>query len=268
MHYNDNKVTRNALFTWAPWPVAASFAARATFRRRGVVLNVRQRPSYGAAGPAKPPSPADLPHDFLLDSMAASLAGAAPRHTVTCLREELSLTFEILRAGGAAGSRSRRPGSSHRDGSGSAMPPLLLLARVIHGSIGAIPMDLAAAPAVKIHVPGNLAAVIPAEPCVVPAAKWRLDAAADPIPQLPWLAFPAAAQAIAKWIIEQAGAHPGRTVLLAARIPQEIGVGLGIVLGQLQSNWPERLYPIVYAHGDLVVPELRLGRDAVRTERS
>lgn len=148
------------------------------------------------------------------------------------------------------------------------MPPLLLLVRVIYGDIGAIPMDLAVAPAVKIHVPGNLAALIPAEPCVVPVAEWRLEAATDPIPQLPWLAFPAAAHAIAEWIIDQAGAHPGRTVLLAARIPQEIGVGLGILLGQLQSKWPERLYPIVYAHGDLVVPELRLGRDAIRTERS
>lgn len=268
VHYNDDKVTRNALFTWAPWPVAVAFAARATFRRRGLVLNVRQRPSYGAAGPTAPPSPTDPPHDFLLASMAASLADAAPAHTVTCLREELSLTFETLTAGSAAGSSPRGPGASHHDEPGPAKPPLLLVVRVVHGDIGAIPMDLATAPAVKVHMPANLAAVIPARTCAVPVAEWRLDSAATPIPQLPWPAFPAAAQAIAKWIIDQADAHPGRTVLLAARIPQEIGMGLGILLGQLQSKWPERLYPVVYAHSRLVVPELRLGRDAVRTERS
>ena len=52
VHYNDDQVTRNALFTWAPWPVAVAFGARATARRRGLVLHVRQRPSYGAARPA------------------------------------------------------------------------------------------------------------------------------------------------------------------------------------------------------------------------
>lgn len=45
VHYNDDQVTRNAVFTWAPWPVAIAFGARATAQRRGLVLHVRQRPS-------------------------------------------------------------------------------------------------------------------------------------------------------------------------------------------------------------------------------
>lgn len=48
VRYNDDQVTRNALFTWAPWPVAMAFGARATARSRGLVLNVRQRPSHTA----------------------------------------------------------------------------------------------------------------------------------------------------------------------------------------------------------------------------
>jgi hypothetical protein len=41
VHYNDDQVTRNAVFIWAPWPVAIAFGARATARRRGLVLHVR-----------------------------------------------------------------------------------------------------------------------------------------------------------------------------------------------------------------------------------
>jgi len=65
VHYNDDQITRNALFTWAPWPVAMAFAARATAHRRGLVLNVMQRPSYWAAGPRHQLALTDPPHDFL-----------------------------------------------------------------------------------------------------------------------------------------------------------------------------------------------------------
>ena len=65
VHYNDDHVTRNAVFVWAPWPVAMAFGARATARRRGLVLHVRQRPSDGAAGARRELRLADGAHDFL-----------------------------------------------------------------------------------------------------------------------------------------------------------------------------------------------------------
>jgi hypothetical protein len=57
-------------------------------------------------------------------------------------------------------------------------------------------------------------------------------------------------------------------LLLAARMPQEIAVGLGIQLGQRRSRWPQRLYPVHFAGGRLIVPDLDLGRSSVPEERS
>lgn len=65
-------------------------------------------------------------------------------------------------------------------------------------------------------------------------------------------------------------------VLLATRMPQELGVGLGIQLRQRSwdlaagHRWPERMYPAIYA-GDsrrLTVPDLRLGADSVPSQRA
>ena len=68
VHYNDDQVTRNAVFVWAPWPVSMAFGARATARRRGLVLHVRQRPSSGAAGQRHDLRITDPAHDFLRDA--------------------------------------------------------------------------------------------------------------------------------------------------------------------------------------------------------
>jgi hypothetical protein len=54
---------------------------------------------------------------------------------------------------------------------------------------------------------------------------------------------------------------------LAARMPQDIAVGLGIQLGQRYSAWPDQLYPVHYTGGELFVPRFDLGRGSVRPER-
>ena len=265
VHYNDDQVTRNALFTWAPWPVAMAFGARATARRRGLVLHVRQRPSYGAAGPRQELRLTDTAHDFLRDKRPTPLAEAAAQHTVKCLQGRLDVTVEPLTIAGRrqpAGSRSR----ARDTGQG---PLLLLLVRVIHGQIGPIGMNVADTTAVTLHVSaGPAGPVIPAGTHAATVAEWRLDSEIQPVPQLPWDAFPAAAERIADWVVEQAGDHRADVVLLATRIPQELAVGLGIQLGQRTHSWPRNMYPVFFAHQRLVVPELKLGAESVPTERA
>jgi hypothetical protein len=63
-------------------------------------------------------------------------------------------------------------------------------------------------------------------------------------------------------------AHPGHVVLLAARIPQELAVGLGIQLGQRARSWPGSACPVYFSGGRLFVPDLRLGADSVPAERA
>jgi hypothetical protein len=273
VHYNDDQVTRNALFTWAPWPVATAFATRATALRRGLVLHVRQRPSYGAALPRQELRLEGPACDFLRDKQPVPLADSAPAHMVKRLEGELMLTIqttEVARPVSPA-PRASRHGAVHRDPGGYAPgPPLLLVVRTTQDVIGAIPLDLARAPEVTIQAPASLTRrVLPAGQYRVRVAEWRLDCdVKDPMPLLPWAAFPAAAEEIADWIISQAAGHRDQVVLLATRMPQELAVGLGIQAGQRRSEWPRRVYPAVYSTDCLVVPHLRLGTEAVPAQRA
>jgi hypothetical protein len=273
VHYNDDQVTRNALFTWAPWPVAVAFGARATARRRGLVLHVRQRPSYGTTGANTELRLTDPAHDFLRGTRRAALDDSAPEHTVTCLQGQLTLTIEpfIIQNANHPGNPPIPRPVAHRGGSPAPVQPplLLLLIRTTHDSIGPIPLNLAATPAATIQVPASLAgSLLPAGSYMIPVAEWRLDSADQPVPQLPWRAFPAAAEDIADWIIAQSTAHRDHVVLIATRIPQELAVGLGIHLGQRRHEWPPYAYPVYHARQELVVLDLRLGADSVPAERS
>jgi hypothetical protein len=273
VHYNDDQVTRNALFTWAPWPVAMAFGARATARRRGLVLHVRQRPSYGAAGPRQQLRLTDTAHEFLRDKRPAPLEQTAPEHCVKHLQGRLAVTVEPLGLSNAAAAHpyhaARAAGRSGPAGQDAAGQMLLLLVRVTHGPIGPIPMTLAHTRAMTAYVSHGLAgSLIPAGTHTVVAAEWRLDSKTQPVPQLPWEAFPAAAESIADWVVEQASAHPGHVVLLATRIPQELAVGLGIQLGQRAHAWPRQAYPVYFVSERLVVPELMLGAESVPAERA
>jgi hypothetical protein len=258
VHYNDDQVTRNAVFVWAPWAVAMAFGARATARRRGLVLHVRQRPSSGAAGQRHELSLEDQAHDFLRGTGVPALTSQAPRHAVNELTENITVTIEPLDQNGKPASRQH----------GTAfLPARLLLVRIVQGEIGRIPLDLEKTPTITMHVPGCLAdSVLRPGKHEMKVAEWRL-VGADGGAQVPWTAFPAVAEAIADWITRQAESHPGHVLLLAARMPQEIAVGLGIQFGQREPSWPDRLYPVHYTGGELFVPKLDLGRGSVRPER-
>lgn|GEM_PF-1278752 len=154
---------------------------------------------------------------------------------------------------------------------------MLLIVRVTHGPVGPIPLDLARTGPFTIYVSPSLAGrVIRAGTWIVRAHEWRLAsraAGAERVPELPWPAFPAAAEAIADWVVAQAAAHPRRVVLLATRIPQELGVGLGVQLGQRSwdrtpsQQWPQQVYPVFHAGDRLVVPALQLGAGSVPAQR-
>lgn len=268
VHYNDSQVTRNALFTWAPWAVAMAFGARATARRRGLVLHVRQRPSHGAAGPSVPEIDQE-PHDFLQIESAEPLGRTAPHHTVTCTTGlSVRLTISALADHGDGESdvpeRHRAGHPARRDMQRRDL--VLLLVRTSGENIGPLPAGLSTVPPVTLGVAAALTgSVLAPGTYSVPISEWRLDSPVDPIPHLPWDAFPAAAAAISEWIVQQAS---GRIVLLATRMPQELGVGLGIQLGQRQSDWPEHVYPVIWQRGQLLVPNLELGARAVPRERS
>ena len=280
VHYNDSKITRNAVFVWAPWPVAMAFGARATARRRGLVLHVRQRPSYGAAGPHRRPWLEDDAHDFLRRDGMPGLADVTALHEPVIASEVVTMTLAPL--GTPAAGQHGCPGGH---GAGQSSPDtatgkaglLLLIVRVTHGTLGPIPVDLAKTEPFTVHVSPSLAGrVVPAGTRAVRAVEWRLAPRAvgeTRVPELPWRAFPAAAEAIADWVVAQAAAHPGRVVLLATRMPQELAVGLGVQLGQRswdrtsERQWPQQVYPVMYAGDSLVIPDLQLGAESVPSQR-
>ena len=274
VHYNDDHVTHNAVFVWAPWPVAMAFGARATARRRGLVLHVRQRPSYGAAGARRELRLEDGAHDFLRGRDLPPLPAAAPGHALEQAAARVTVTIETLSMPNAPlpPAAARKAGEDTGSAPPAASPAsgpvpelLLLLVRLVRQDIGPIPLDLSQAEDISLHLSPSLVSAVPAGKHDMPVAEWRLTA--DDGSQLPWSAFPRVAETIADWVEQQAAAHLDHVVLLAARVPQEIAVGLGIQLGQRSATWPQRVYPVHYTGECLTVAGLDLGRNSVPGER-
>ena len=149
----------------------------------------------------------------------------------------------------------------------------MLLIRVVVGPVGPIGLDLAAAPPVTLFAPASLiGTVLPAgsgsDPVAVAVAEWRLESRGRPRERLAWQAFPWVADNIADWVVEQAATHGSDVIVLAARLPQELAVGLGVQLGQRPHNWPWRMYPAFFDQGQLVIPGLQLGAESVPPQRT
>ncbi|MGH3125057.1 MAG: hypothetical protein ACRDND_29090, partial [Streptosporangiaceae bacterium] len=149
VHYNDDQVTRNAVFVWAPWPVAMAFGARATARRRGLVLHVRQRPSYGAAGRRPALQLEEGAHDFLRGRRLQPLSASAPKHALAEPTARLTVTIKPLSMPNAPSLPPTRPqaavdtlGSPPAAGAGPDGGLVLLLVRFIRQKIGPIQLDL------------------------------------------------------------------------------------------------------------------------------
>lgn len=280
VHHTDDHGTPNAVFVWAPWPVAMAFGARASARGRNVPLNVRQRPS-NAGTRGRQPRLTDVAHDFLGTRNEPSLQVVAPSLVAAHLPGAVTVTVRPLGAPDRDHGGHVRGGSHRATVRDNPYSLLLLVVRITHGPVGPIDIELGRTGAFELEVAESLAVhSLPPGPQPIPVAEWRLeaqDAGPGRAPgELPWAAFPSAIAEIAGWVAGQAAAHQAKVVLLATRMPQELGVGLGIQLRQRSwdlaagHRWPERMYPAIYA-GDsrrLIVPDLRLGADSVPSQQA
>lgn len=246
VHYNDDPRTDNCILIWCWWPVAIAFGARVTARRRGLTLLVRQRPSTGRNGRVDADGWRREPHDFAV-AQSASVGHELPERTV-------HLTV------------SARPGVRT-----TAEPPesvTILLIRMTRTKWGPLApdspegtgMDLDVEDAAGIDIAGTVTATL---------LEWRHLPPEGDVNHA-WASYPALVRSASEWVGRRGVPLKG-VVLLAALIPQEVGIGIGILAGQDGAAWPAQLWPI-QAESDgpgkppkrLVIPGLNLGATSLR----
>lgn len=243
----------SGVFLWAYWPVAAAFGMRATAADRALVLDVWERPSHARAGEVDPKIWAQRPLRF---APGPSAGGAG-------------LTFsEHLWPAGLELSRIASSGRASRRTT-TAGPISVLLIRFSAAAWGPLPAVAEAAPADPLTLRLRIAAGDLAQG-TFPADIHELRCIPSTAPfvaQFPWPSFPALAARASAWIEGKAKELDGHTLLLGTLVPQEVGLGLGILAGHEyhRPSWPDRLWPIVRdaRDGGLVVPHLNLGQAAL-----
>jgi hypothetical protein len=227
-HFNDEAATPNAVFLWASWPVALAFGTRAVTGRRGLALEVRQRPSYGRAGTLKHVDFRRPGHTFL------DPAPAPPRGTITEHDHDIVLNPH---PGGALPAHPR--------------PVTILLLRTSGAEYGPL---LAAAPGapVDLHIVDRAGLELPTN-APAQVREWRYTAPGGRL--IDWDDYPGLVDAAVGWICRAAATAPG-IVLLGAAIPQELATGIGIN-ATTRTDWPT-LWPILHGRRGFTVPALRL----------
>jgi hypothetical protein len=239
-------VTPNGVFMWAWWAVAAAFGMRATAADRDLQLDVWQRPSNARAGQVEPEVWAQQPHPFGSAALNGHLLPPVTEHPW-----EAGLTV------------SRR-GRSRAGAADAAISVLLVrFGGQEWGPLPEVAVPLPVGHRLDLHL-YDAAGVIPARVSRVDLHELRC---VPPGARFPWEAFPALAAEAAAWIERKTEELSGRTLLLGTVMPQEVGLGLGILAGQesRRSAWPRHLWPIVRepAKGELVVPHLDLGAASI-----
>jgi len=243
----------SGVFLWAYWPVAAAFGMRATAADRALVLDVWERPSHARAGEVDPKIWAQRPLRFL-PGPDTGAAGLRFSEHLWPARLELSRIASTGRA-------SRR--------TTTARPTSVLLVRFSTAAWGPLPAVTEAAPPDPLSLRLRFAAgdltqgTFPADihelRCIPPTAP--------SVAQFSWPSFPALAAKASAWIECKANELDGHTLLLGTLLPQEVGLGLGILAGHEyhRASWPDHLWPIVRdaRDGGLVVPHLNLGEAAL-----
>jgi hypothetical protein len=240
----DGTVTPNGVFLWAYWAVAMAFGMRVTAADRSLVLDVWQRPSRARAGEVDPEIWAQRPHRF----------GSAPASTGPEIAE---FTWETE----LAVSRTDR-----RRTAVTATDVSVLLVRFSGwdwGPLSGVTASKPENPSLRLHV-RDAAGVAPAGTSHVDLYELRCVPSGS---QFPWQDFPALAAEAAAWMEGKAKELSGHTLLLGTLMPQEVGLGLGILAGQesRRASWPAHLWPIVSepATRELVIPNLDLGSAAI-----
>ncbi len=251
----DGTASPNGVFMWAWWAVAMAFGMRATAADRSLVLDVWQRPSNARMGQVTPETWAQRPHRFGPAALPVGL---------TVSEHVWPAELTLSRRG-----RARPPGATRSSGAarspGASGDISVLLIRFSSRDWGPLP-EVAASPpggrlalhlydAVGLAVAGASQTEVHELRCVPPGQVF------------PWRDFPALAAAAAAWIERKATELAGRTLLLATLMPQEVGLGLGILAGQesRRAGWPVRLWPVVFepSRREHVIPNLDLGSAAI-----
>jgi hypothetical protein len=239
----DGTVTPNGVFMWAWWAVAMAFGMRVTAADRSLSLDVWQRPSNARMGEVTPETWAQRPNRFGTAALPASLSVSEHVWPV-----ELTLSRRgRVRASGANGDVS------------------VLLVRFSSRDWGPLPEVTGSVPGdrLPLHL-YDAAGVAAAGASQADVHELRC---VPPGPEFPWQDFPALAAEAAGWIERKTRELAGRTLLLGTVMPQEVGLGMGILAGQevRRASWPAHLWPIVYqqATREFTVPYLDLGSAAV-----
>ncbi len=239
----DGTVTPNGVFMWAWWAVAMAFGMRVTAADRSLVLDVWQRPSNARMGEVTPEMWVQRPNRFGTAAVPASL-----EVTEHVWPAELSFS----RRGRA------RPSSAKGDAS-------VLLVRFSSRDWGPLPEVTAPPPEGRagLHL-CDTAGMAPASASPADIHELRCVPKGS---EFPWQDFPALAAEAAAWIERKTKELAGHTLLLGTVMPQEVGLGLGILAGQevRRANWPVHLWPIVYqqATREFTIPHLDLGSAAI-----
>jgi hypothetical protein len=243
VHYNDDPQTDNSILMWSWWPVSIAFAARATARQRGLKMLVRQRPSYGRNGRLETDGWRQPPHDFASAS-GATVGSPMPERTV-------QLTIKPRAAISTTSADSQ---------------VTILLVRMNPNPWGPLKADtatdahveLVVEDAAGIGIQGTVTATM-IEWCHLPPSDGSHA----------WDTYPSLVRSAGEWIGRVSAGLSG-VVLLATLIPQEVGMGIGILAGQDGTTWRERgLWPIqTDRSGRLVIPRLDLGEVSLRPAKS
>jgi hypothetical protein len=238
------------VFIWAWWAVAAAFGMRVTAADRGLQLDVWQRPSNARAGEVKPEIWAQRPLRF---GSAVSDGHSLPPVTEHIWKAEL---------------RVARRGRSRAQTEGAQVT--VLLVRFGGQEWGPLPQVTDPFPA-DHRLDLNLYDAAGVAPAGVSRADLHELRCVPRDTRFPWQDFPALAVEAAAWIQRKTKELPGRTLLLGTVLPQEVGLGLGILAGQesRRSGWPRHLWPIVRepANSEMVVPRLDLGVASIAAGR-
>jgi hypothetical protein len=254
----DGTVSPDGVFLWAHWAVAAAFGMRVTAADRDLVLDVWQRPSRARAGEVEPEIWAQRPLHFTAAPATETNGPAFSEHLWPA-------TLDLSRV-------ARQAGGTRRGTPGGKVSVLLVRFSTagwgplpaVAGETPADPLTLRLSCAVSALPPGSLPGHVHELRCVPPAGPSGA--------QFPWQQFPALAAAAVAWIGRKAKELDGHTLLLGTVVPQEVGLGLGILAGQesRRGSWPDHAWPIVQNQrdGGLVVPNLDLGSAALDPVRA
>lgn len=259
VRHNDDQITANGVFITAPWPIGVALGVRVPATRRGLTLNVYQRPSDGQGARVagyirsprlKRPRLPD-PIDFLAPAGRADPTSACPYR----LREK---RFHVnLQVSGCPPQPAAGPTSV-----------TIVVVRPVLGWFGSVPpnTEMATLPDQQTLVVHNWStlSIASGECNAIELSLTKDGQSLNSGTKLEFPDFPAIVESIVTWFT---AAKLGGTVILATTMPQEIGFGIGMRWYKSANNSrPGALLPALFERprqtgdaGHFVIPNLNLG---------